>query len=88
VREAGEEIVSEKEQQELVQALHRHLADGRLDIEGFDARVAAVYRANTRAEARAALDGLPLLDAAPSGRRSRRRHGEGTPVAPHWVATD
>jgi hypothetical protein len=81
--------VSEQEQEHLIQALHRHFAAGRLDLEQFDARAALLYGAATRAEARAALEGLPLLDATPPrGRRTRRRHGEGEPVQPHWVATD
>jgi hypothetical protein len=80
--------VSEGERDEFVQALHRHLAEGRLDLEQFDVRVARVYRAGSRAEARTALDGLPLLATPPAGRRSRRRHGEGDPVQPHWVATE
>jgi hypothetical protein len=81
--------VSEEEQERLLQALRRHLADGRLELEQFDARAARLYRAGTRTAARAALDGLPLLDVEPSGgRRPRRRHGEGNAVQPHWVATD
>jgi hypothetical protein len=81
--------VTEDEREKLLQALQRHVADGRLDLEQFDARAARLYRADTRVEARGALAGLPLLAApAPPGRRARRRHGEGEPVQPHWVATD
>jgi hypothetical protein len=80
--------VTEQERESLLQALLRHVAEGRLELEEFDARAARLYRAGNRGEARAALDGLPLL-AAPTapGRRARRRHGEGEPVQPHWVAT-
>src|SRR4051812_33015282 len=81
--------VSEPEQEQLLQALHRHLAAGRLDLEQFDARAARLYGAETRAGARAALEGLPLREATPPrGRRGRRRQGEGEPVQPHGVATD
>jgi hypothetical protein len=81
--------VSEREQEQLIQALHRHLAEGRIDLDQFDARAAQLYGADTRAAARAALEGLPLLEVAPPpARRSRRRHGEGDHVQPHWVATD
>lgn len=80
--------VSEAEQTTLVQALQRHVADGRLDLVEFDARAARIYGADTRAQARAVLADLPLLDRPPSGRRSRRRHGETDRVQPHWVATD
>ncbi len=80
--------VTESEQEELLQALLRHVATGRLDLTQFDARAARLYRATTRSAARAALDGLPLLDAAPpASRRARRRHGEEEPVRLHWVAT-
>ena len=81
--------VSEQEQEQFLQALYRHLAAGRLDLEQFDARAARLYGAETRAGARAALEGLPLLEVTTRrGRRARRRHGEGEPVQPHWVATD
>ena len=81
--------VSEQEQEQLLQALQRHLAAGRLDLEQFDARAALLYGAETRAGARAALEGLPLLEATTRpGRRPRRRHGEGEAVQAHWVATE
>ena len=81
--------VSEQEQEHLLQALQRHFAAGRLDLEQLDARAALLYGAETRAGARAALEGLPLLEATTQrGGRTRRRHGEGEPVQPHWVATD
>ena len=81
--------VTDEERERLLQALRRHVAEGRLNLDQFDTRAARLYRADTRVEARVALEGLPLL-AAPSskGRRPRRRHGEGEPVQPHWVATD
>jgi hypothetical protein len=80
--------VTEDERERLLQALRRHVAEGRLELDEFDARAARLYRADTRVEARATLDGLPLLAAPiPRGRRARRRHGEGEPVQPHWVAT-
>lgn len=81
--------ITEEEQQRLLQALQRHLAAGRLDLEQFDVRAARLYGAETRAGARAALEGLPLLAApTPRARRPRRRHGEQGAVQPHWVATD
>jgi hypothetical protein len=81
--------VTEQEQELLLQALRRHLNDGRLDLDQFDTRAARLYGAETRAAARAALDGLPLLAAEPAPqRRRRRRHGEGDGVRAHWIATD
>jgi hypothetical protein len=81
--------LTEPEQEALLRALQRQVAAGRLDLTQFDVRAAQLYAATTRSAARAALDGLPLLDAeAPSGRRrARRRHGEGAPLEAHWVAT-
>lgn len=81
--------VTEQEQRTLLEALRRHLAAGRLDLEQFDVRAAQLYRADTRVRARAALEGLPLLDARVSrAGRPRRRRGEGEAVQQHWVATD
>jgi hypothetical protein len=81
--------ITEEEQARLLAALRRHVAAGRLDLDQFDARAVLLYGAQTRAAARAALEGLPLLEAPiPRTRRSRRRHGEGEPVQPHWVATE
>lgn len=82
------EQVSDAEREELVAALRRHVADGRIDIAGFDERAGRVYRADTRGEARAALADLPLLPAAAARRRRRRGHGEGAGIQPHWVATE
>ncbi|HZG90431.1 MAG TPA: DUF1707 domain-containing protein [Pseudonocardia sp.] len=81
---------TDEERERLVGALRRHVAEGRLDLEQFDVRVARVYGAATRADARAALDGLPLLNASPSrptARRARTRHGEAVRIEQHWVAT-
>ncbi len=91
--DGGLAVVTGQEQEQLLRALHRHLADGRLDLAGFDERVRLLYAGRTRVSARAALEGLPLLAAeAPGpgvrGRRGRRRHGEESDVQPHWVATD
>ncbi|MCO1661120.1 DUF1707 SHOCT-like domain-containing protein [Pseudonocardia humida] len=81
---------TDEERERLAGALRRHVADGRLDLAEFEVRVARVYGAATRAAARAALDGLPPLDASPSrpaARRKRTRHGEAVRIEPHWVAT-
>lgn len=80
--------VSEAEQEQLLQSLRRHLADGRLTLAEFDSRAARLYGADTRAAARGAVEGLPLLAVGSvPARRARRRHGEDGPVQPHWVGT-
>lgn len=45
-----------------------------------------MYRAETREQATAALDGLPPLGAKSKGRR-RRSHGHADAPGPGWVAT-
>jgi len=81
---------TDDERERLAAALRRHVADGRLDLAQFDERVAGLYRASTRAEAHAALDGLPPLDpVAPEAarRRAAARHGEPGRIEDHWIAT-
>ena len=74
--DSDEGPVSDRERAEWAGALRRHLFDGRLDLEQFDARLVLLSAAGSRRAARAALDGLPLLAAPARGRRNRRRHGE------------
>jgi len=83
--------VTEPEQEQLLEALRRYVAEGRLELEEFDTRATRLVEARTRGEARAVLDGLPLLAAPPpsSGRRRwGRRHGETDALQAHWIATD
>ena len=83
--------VTEQEQERWSRRCAATSPRARLELDEFDARVARLYGAGTRSEARAVLDGLPLLAAAapPSRRRQwGRRHGETDRVQPHWVATD
>jgi hypothetical protein len=86
--DADDGPVSDREREEWVAALRRHLSDGRLDLEQFDGRLVRLYAAETRATARESLAGLPLLATPARGRRNRRRHGESDDVQPHWVATE
>jgi hypothetical protein len=82
---------TDDERERLAAALRRHVSEGRLDLDQFDERVARLYRASTRSEAHAALDGLPLLDSSPSRPATRRRggrHGEPGRIEQHWIATD
>ena len=81
---------TEDEVEQLLTALRRHLAEGRLTLEEFDSRAALLYAGTTRASSRQALADLPLLDAQVPVKRKwfRKRHGEGERLASHWVATD
>lgn len=89
---------TEREQEAVLRILHRHLDGGRIDLDEFDHRCAALYGGTIRAALMSALDGLPLLDAepaaptpvrAPGGRRRARtgRHGEPAELQAHWVAS-
>lgn len=82
--------VTEPEQEQLLEALRRYVAEGRLELDEFDTRAARLFEARTRVAARAVLDGLPLLAAPPSSHRRRwgRRHGETDGPQAHWIATD
>jgi hypothetical protein len=87
--ELDRSVPTDEELGQLAEALRRHVADGRLSLDQFDERVAQLYRAETRADARAVLDGLPLLGTQPTGPAARgaRRHGEADRIEPHWIAT-
>lgn len=50
---------SDVERDQVVQQLARHLADGRLDLAEYDARVARVYATTTRDDLRLVLSDLP-----------------------------
>ncbi|WP_067854202.1 DUF1707 SHOCT-like domain-containing protein [Nocardia shimofusensis] len=59
---------SDAERDEVVQLLARHLADGRLDLAEYDARVARVYATTTRDDLDLVLSDLPR-PAEDAGRR-------------------
>ncbi len=72
----------------LAEALGRHYADGRLDADGLSARLDAVFAAQSREQAAAALADLPPLTPAPPAKRpSRHRHGEAPGPLPGWIPT-
>lgn len=83
-------LVSDEERSHLVEALRRHLLDGRIDLASFEERVAVVMAARRRGEAEGAFADLPLLhpvDRAGAKRASRRRSRSVAP-GPGWRATD
>ena len=84
--------LADDERDALAEALGRHYVAGRLDADALNARVEAIYGAEFRDEAQAALADLPApVAAAPvAGRRSRwrrRRHGESEAAQPGWRPT-
>ena len=80
--------LSDADRERLVEALGRHAAEGRLEVDELEQRVAAVYKAQSREEAAAALADLPpLADAAPRSRRGRG-HGDADAPRPDWLPTN
>jgi hypothetical protein len=81
--------LSDAERELLYEKLSRHAAEGRLDVDELERRVALVSAAGTREEAAAALADLPpLADAdAARGAARRRGHGQADAPAPDWHPT-
>jgi uncharacterized protein DUF1707 len=86
--------LADAERDALAEALGRHYVAGRLDAEALTLRVEAVYGAEFRDEAEAALADLPAPEpvaaAAAKPRRSwlrRRGHGESEAAQPGWRPT-
>jgi uncharacterized protein DUF1707 len=84
--------LGDAERDALAERLGRHYVEGRLDADALQLRVEAVYRAESRDEAEAALADLPALgpvssQAAPRRRWWGRRHGEAETAQPGWRPT-
>jgi hypothetical protein len=85
--------LSDAERERLFEALKRHAAEGRLEIEELERRVAAIDAAQSRDEAAAVMADLPALEVAgqaPPERRPRwgRGHGEMPGADPSWQPTN
>jgi Domain of unknown function (DUF1707) len=91
---SGRTRLGDDERDGLAEALGHHYVAGRLDAEALTARVEAVYGAEFRDEAEAALADLPAPEpAAPAPSRARRGwlrrrgHGESEQAQPGWRPT-
>ena len=82
--------LSDSDRELLFEQLKRHAAEGRLDIDELERRVAAVSRAGTREEAAAVMKDLPPLDSPSPARRARwgRGHGDADTAQPDWHPTN
>ena len=83
--------LSDADRDEFAELLSRHAAAGRLSVEELEARVAALYEAESRSQAAALLADLPPLPAPPVERQRPRRgrgHGEATKPEAGWVPTN
>jgi hypothetical protein len=92
--DSGRIRLGDDERDRLAEALGHHYVAGRLDAEALTARVEAVYGAEFRDEAEAALADLPAPEpAAPAPSRPRRGwlrrrgHGESEQAQPGWRPT-
>jgi Domain of unknown function (DUF1707) len=84
--------LGDQDREQLFDRLSRHAAEGRLDLEELERRVALVTAAMTREEAATVLADLPPLDGespAPSGARPRwgRGHAEADAPRADWRPT-
>jgi hypothetical protein len=86
--------LSDAERELLYEKLNRHAAQGRLDVQELERRVALVAGATTRAQAAAALADLPPLPVEPGPAAPRRRlwrwrgHGQADAPQPDWQPTE
>jgi hypothetical protein len=83
--------LSDAEREQLFETLKRHAAEGRLDVEELERRVAMIAAATTSEQAaEAVVDLPPLAPPAPAHVRVRRGrgHGEADTPAPDWQPTD
>jgi Domain of unknown function (DUF1707) len=82
-------LLSDADREILYEQLKRHAAEGRLEIDELERRVAAIAGARTRQDAAAVVADLPPLGDEESRRRTRwgRGHGEADAAAPDWRPT-
>src|SRR5438105_4674757 len=81
--------LSDAEREQLVEALGRHAAEGRIGLDELERRVAVIYEASSLEEAAAALADLPPLPvASPPRWRRGRGHGDADAAAPGWLPTN
>ncbi len=82
--------LSDADRERLYARLSAHAAQGRIDLEELERRVAAVSAASTRAQVAEILADLPALPGDPPPARARwgRGHADADSVAPDWRATN
>jgi hypothetical protein len=85
--------LGDADREELFERLSRHVAEGHLDLEELERRVARVEAAGTREEAADVMADLPALaedPPPPAGARPRwgRGHGDADSPDPSWRPTN
>jgi hypothetical protein len=81
-------LLSDAEREQLVEALSRHAAEGRLGLDELEHRVSVVYEAKSREEAATALSDLPPLPSSPARASRSRGHGDADAPAAGWLPTN
>lgn len=82
--------LSDAERELLFERLARHAAEGRLDVEELERRVAVVAHATTHEEVAGVMADLPPLAGAPEQPARPRRgrgHGDAEAPEPGWAPT-
>ena len=84
--------LSDADRELLFDRLSRHAAEGRLDVEELERRIAAIAEAQTHEQAAAVMADLPPLAAAAAPRSARPRwgrgHGDADAPEAGWTPTD
>ncbi|MDQ6816588.1 MAG: DUF1707 domain-containing protein [Actinomycetota bacterium] len=81
--------MSDADREQLFERLARHAAEGRLEVEELERRVAAIAGAKTHEQAAAVMADLPpLAGAQPARPRRGRGHGDADAPEPGWAPTD
>jgi hypothetical protein len=78
--DTGNLRIGDADREQIAEVLSQHMTEGRLTTDELDDRLGALYRSQTREQARSVLAGLPPL--TPSGKRQH----EANPVLPDWVS--
>jgi hypothetical protein len=80
--------LSDADRDRIAEILSRHAAAGRLTVPELEDRVAALYRAQSTAEAAALTADLPPLPMPGQQARRGRGHAEAKSPEPGWLATN
>jgi Domain of unknown function (DUF1707) len=84
-------LLGDADRELIYETLKRHAAEGRLDVDELERRVALVAEAQTQEQAAAAVADLPALAAIPEPTPRPRRgrgHGEADKPSPDWRPTN
>ncbi len=83
-------LISDAERDQISAVLGEHMAEGRLTADELDQRVGQLLASRTRAQAAAAMAGLPALDVPgrPHHFRVGHEHDDSGVALPSWLSAD